>query len=168
MNQAQRTFLIKKIEETTKSHIAALEHEKPNYPNLEKYLLNAIMSEKFELQSTEHLRQAIINKVLNMKESDKLLGDSRNMSWGENHKVITIKVEDVFVIPAAFQELKDAYKAKHSEVSEKVRQIQVQADTLITRIQLASDKTLDKMINEVDDMGDISLMDTKIKLLGNG
>jgi len=33
------------------------------------------------------------------------------------------------------------------------------------RVQLASDKTLQKLINEVDDMGDLSLMDTKLKML---
>jgi hypothetical protein len=30
---------------------------------------------------------------------------------------------------------------------------------------VASDKSLEKLVNEVDDMGDISLMDTRIKLL---
>lgn len=39
---------------------------------------------------------------------------------------------------------------------------------LVTRIQLASDKTLEKMISEVDDMGDVSLMDTKLKSLISG
>jgi len=166
MNQAQRTFLIKKIQDTAKISIDSLEKSIPEYPNLEKYLLNAIMSEKFELQSIEHIRKAIINKVLNMKEKDTLLGDGRN--WNTNNSLIHLPVEDILIIPEAFQKLKENYKLEKNKVSEQVRLITIQSDTLITRIQLASDKTLDKMINEIDDMGDISLMDTKLKLIANG
>ena len=36
-------------------------------------------------------------------------------------------------------------------------------NNLITRIRLASNKTLEKMINEIDDMGEISLFDKKLK-----
>lgn len=40
-----------------------------------------------------------------------------------------------------------------------------QFEGLCTRIQLASNKTLEKMIAEVDDMGDISLVDCTLKAL---
>jgi hypothetical protein len=46
-----------------------------------------------------------------------------------------------------------------------MRQLQIQLETLEVRIMVASDKALQKLINEVDDMGDISLIDTRIKLL---
>lgn len=167
MNQAQRNFLIKKIEDTAKTNIKALKDSAPEYPNLEKYLLHAIMSGKFELQPTEHMRKAILNKVLTLKERDTLLGDPRN-SWSNNHKIISLNVEDVFVIPTEFEAIKAQYQTEKTKIDEQVRSITIQSDTLVTRIQLASDKTLDRMINEIDDMGDISLMDTKIKLLSNG
>lgn len=41
----------------------------------------------------------------------------------------------------------------------------MQSEGLCTRIQLASNKTLEKMIAEVDDMGDISLVDCTLKAL---
>lgn len=77
----------------------------------------------------------------------------------------TIKIKDIFVIPKDYEALWEEYYKKCEEINKEIQQIQIESDTLVTRIQLASDKTLQKMIAEVDDMGDISLMDTKLKSL---
>lgn len=57
---------------------------------------------------------------------------------------------------------------KVKEVDDQIKQLRIQLETLEVRIMVASDKVLQKLINEVDDMGDISLIDTQIKLLDTG
>jgi len=165
MNQTQRSFLIKKIEENIKHKIKALEDSKPEYPSLNNYLLHAVMSGNFELQPIEEIKKILLQKALNAKGNEDWLGNHWGMS---NKSLVTFKADEIFVVPEEYRKRANECKMKQAELQEQIYNLRVQSETLITRIQLASDKVLQKMINEVDDMGDISLMDTKLKLIGNG
>jgi len=165
MNQAQRNFLIKKIEDQVKITCDALNSNKPEYPNLSNWLLHAVLSDSFELQSIDHIKQVIKEKALNAtKDTDWLSGERNSYGGGAGRKV-GFNVKDIFIFSQDYKDRSEKYLIASNEIDEKVKQVKIQAETLITRIQLASDKTLDKMINEIDDMGDISLMDTKIRYL---
>lgn len=163
MNQTQRAFLIKKIDESIKIKIDALKHNLPEQPSLNNYLLHAVMSGNFEIRTNDEIKKSIINKALRSKEGD--------TSWMNNGRgwdsriTIQFRPEEIFIIPEAYNELKKQYDAEVGRINKEIRNLSVQSDALITRIQLASDKTLQTMINEIDDMGNISLMDTKIKML---
>lgn len=162
MNQSQRTFLIKKIEETSKMRIKVLEESLPERPNLENYLLHAVMSGNFQLRTIDEIKETLRQKALKGSERDNWLGNS----WGSGNKTdVHFKPREIFIIPDEYEKLLKEYKERDSEVRERINKIKIEVDTLITRIQLASDKTLQTMINEVDDMGNISLMDTKLKQL---
>jgi len=162
MNQAQRNFLIKKIEESAKVRTEALRSSIPNAPSLNNYLLHAVMSNNFEIKTTEQLKEMVRQMALKAKDRDDWMGNS----WGSaNKSAIHFDAKDFFNVPEEYQKLYNAYKEKRKNAEDEMYSIQVQADTLITRIQLASDKILQTMINEVDDMGNISLMDAKLKLL---
>lgn len=54
---------------------------------------------------------------------------------------------------------------ERSKINKQIEELNIQLQTLEVRIMLASDKHLQKLINEVDDMGDIKLIDSKIKLI---
>ncbi len=165
MNNTQRQFLIKKIEEGVKNTIKALEDCKPIPPSLSNYILHAVMSGKFEIISNDKIKGLIKAMALQSKERDDWMGNS----WGTTRKdKITFDVKEFFVLPPEYSDLYKEYREKTNSLNEQISTIRIQSDTLITRIQLASDKTLQAMINEVDDMGNISLMDTKLKLLTNG
>jgi rRNA maturation endonuclease Nob1 len=53
------------------------------------------------------------------------------------------------------------------KVNQEIAALKLQLETLEIRIMIASDKVLQSIVNEVDDMGDIRLIDTKIKLIGS-
>jgi hypothetical protein len=167
MNQVQRKFLIDKIKERTKITVDAMSREtrEDMPPSLTTYLLHAVMSNNFELRSTEELKETLRKKALTVK-----MGDTNWLGKSSWHTIsddeVLLKAHDFFVIPEEYKKMWNEWREKKNELEEKIRQIQLQSDTLITRIQLASDKVLEKMISEVDDMGDISLMDTKLKMIG--
>lgn len=165
MNQAQRNFLIKKIEDQVKITCEGLKAEKPEQPNLNNWLLHAVLSDNFELQPIEKIRESLRQKALNATKDVNWLTGERDSGWSSGGKGVGFKVSDIFVLSEDYKKRRDEYTIESNSIDEKIRQVKVQSETLITRIQLASDKTLDKMINEIDDMGDISLMDTKIRYL---
>ncbi len=165
MNQTQRSFLIKKIESTVDARIKALEADKPEYPSESNYIFNEAMKGTLKIRPIEELEEWVRQRALNAKSSDRdWLGDT-DTSWGRLEKRVIMKYSEFFIIPEELEKLRTEYWSKRKEIDDKVAEIKNQKEALIFRIQLASDKTLQTMINEVDDMGNLSLMDTKLKLL---
>ena len=164
MNQTQRNFLIKKVSETADSKIKALKETLPKLPSLNNWLLHAVLSGEFNIKSIPELKETIRQYALNANDREDWLGNS----WNTVTKTdVHFKAENFFIIPDEYTIKKERYESEEKIIQDKIYQLKIQKDTLITRIQLASDKLLQKMINEVDDMGDISLIDTKLKMLNN-
>lgn len=165
MNQSQRTFLIKKIEDNIKLKTDHLRDSRPAHPSLNNWLLHSVLSGNFELRTIDEIKEVLRKKALNAKDREDWLGNH----WGTANKSdVNFKASEIFILPKEYTEMANECIKKTNEINEEIRQIAIAGESLVTRIQLASDKTLQTMINEVDDMGNISLMDTKLKLLSNG
>jgi len=166
MNQAQRNYLIKKIEESAKTRIDTLKSSKPEHPNLNNWLLHKVLSNEFELRTIDEIRDHIRKRALNAKGGgENWIGVDK---WSSSLREVKFAVGDIFVLPSEYKEEAEICRKKEKEIDEEIHRIATERDTLITRIQLASDKTLQAMINEVDDMGNISLMDEKLRFLTSG
>lgn len=165
MNNTQRKFLIDKIQKQVNLRIDALRYKESNCPSLNNWILHAVLSNNFELKSISEIKETLRQKALKANDRDDWLGN-KWMSGNKENVVFTI--DQIFVVPDEYAVKRKEYDEQLKADNEEIRNLSIQADTLITRIQLASDKTLQTMINEVDDMGNISLMDTKLKLLTNG
>ena len=163
MNQSQRNFLVEKIEGSVDVKIRALKDSLPEPPHLVNFIYHKVMSGNFDIQDKDVLKSIITDRCINTP-SDKEWNTSTRGGWDKSSK-IEFKLADFFIIPAEFQEKIDKYNIETEETRQQINLIQSQADTLIVRIKLASNSTLESMIREVDDMGNISLMDTKLKAL---
>lgn len=164
MNQTQRQFLIDKITKSVKDQIKELEDSKPKPPNLSNYLLHAVMSGNFEIISNEEIKALIVAKALKGKSGENWLG-SRYAFGNNDAREIYFSLTDFFIIPPAYKELRNDYIEKVKAVDQQVYQLNIQLETLVTRIQLASNGTLQQVISEVDDMGNLSLFDSSMKRL---
>ena len=163
MNQSQRNFLVDRIEEQVKAKKKMLEDSLPEAPSLVNYLFHKIMSNDFDIKEKDEIKQMIIEKCLSAKDGkDWASGDSH---WSATKRNITFKLEDFFVIPDEYQRRFDEYHKERSNIHQEINLLNTQAETLIVRIKLASNSVLESLIREVDDMGNISLMDTKLKAL---
>jgi hypothetical protein len=167
MNAVQRKFLIEKIQAKVKAKISELEKQEKKPISLSAYMMHLVLSDKFELQPMEHIREAIKLKALNVSDGrvKNFLGDGDRYGDFSTMNKLILKMDDIFVIPEdRAQEIKETNDF-NAKLDEQIKELKLQSETIEVRIMLASDKTLQKMINEIDDMGDISLIDTKIKLL---
>lgn len=164
MNQVQRKFLIDKIEKQSKVIVDALRASLPKPPNPQTYLFHAVMSGNFEIITQEEMRALLLDRALNAdgKEFSWLVETN---TWGDlNHKRhVSFPLWKIFKQPPDYKALWDKYEAKTKELNDQITAQVQQTDSLVTRIQLASDKTLEKVISEIDNMRDISLFDTKLR-----
>lgn len=170
MNSTQRKYLCDKITEKVKAKVKDLESRKVEIPSIAAYMMHEILSDRFEIKPNDQLRTMVISRAkkgLSNPRPDDFMGDTN--SWGShsgnNKNKVVLSFEEFFVLPESYQTALNNAKAINENLRQQIRDLNIQAETLETRIMLASDKTLQTMINEVDDMGDISLVDTKLKLL---
>lgn len=163
MNNTQRKFLIEKIQEKTKAKIEALKKERMDYPNASNYFFKAIMNDTLELRSPEIIKSALKLKALNAREGENWLSNDRT-GW-EKEKVVKLKIEELLVLPDDYTKEVNKVTEFNKSIQEKINELNLYLDTIEMRIQLASDKTLLALINDIDDMGDIRLIDSNLKLL---
>jgi len=164
MNQAQRNFLIQKIRDGVNAQVKLIEGNKEEPPSLSNYLLHAVMAGTFEIITNDQIKELIRKKALNSKaNSDSWM--SRDSGWGSSDKKLAFDPKDFFILPEEYKKLWDEHRIRQEQIHQEVNDLKIKTDGLITRIQLASDKTLQAMINEIDDMGNITLMDTTLKSL---
>lgn len=165
MNQSQRNFLIERIEKLGKIKRDALEKSIPQKPSLNLYLFKEVMSGNVNIISNEKIIELIEDKALISNDNgDDWLGNAWQRSSKEH---INFLIKDFFIIPDEYRAKFDRYKKEKDTILERIRQLIIEEDTVITRIKLASNSTLENMIKEVDDMGNLSLMDTKLRQLTN-
>jgi len=163
MNASQRKFLIEKIQNTTRKRIQELTDSKKKYPSVSNYLFKAILQDQLELESEEHILAALKRKALAGTE-DKNWLSNQYMGY-EKYSTVTLQVSDLIVLPEDYKKELDNVREFNKSIDEEITLLKAQLNTVEMRVQLASDNVLQKLINEVDDMGDLSLIDTKIKLL---
>lgn len=163
MNTAQRKFLIERIQYKVREKIKELKEEMVEYPSASNYIFKAIMEGKLELQPHEVIIKALKQMALDAKEGKNWLSD-KSMGW-EKERTVCLEIDELIIVPSDYDEERKRVKAHNDKIEAEIDLLKTQLDTIEVRVQLASDKTLQNLINQVDDMGDLSLVDTKLKLL---
>lgn len=164
MNQTQRKFLIEKIQEETKKRIDILNGTKKELPSASNYIFKAILNDTLELQPKEHILTILKERALKSKEGTNWLSDSR-MGWGKEMAINFKRHDDILVLPPEYKRELDEIVNFNKSIELEVKSLKEYLNGIEMRIQLASNDTLKSLINEVDDLGDVKLIDTKVKLL---
>lgn len=166
MNSQQRKFLVDKITKKTKAHIRLLENSKPKRLDLDVYMLHQVMSSDFEIKSNEELRQLVLEKALKAGNSEKSKEDWLGSAWSSsNRKGVYFTLDEFFVIPEKYKQMQRDRDEEIKKIEQEIADLYLKLETLEIRIMVASDKVLQQIVNDVDDMGDIGLIDTRIKLI---
>lgn len=163
MNSTQRKFLVDKIQEKVTARVKELQEQRLSYPSASNYLFKAVLNNELKLQSEEVILEAIKQKALQAKEGSNWLSEEYMGMNKEN--TIKIAIKSLFVLPEDYYTEYKRVKEFNEKIEAEIKQLKIEKDSIEMRIQLASDKTLQNLINEVDDMGDISLVNTKLKLI---
>lgn len=163
MNAQQRKFLIERIQQKVKDKIKALQDSYLEYPSASNFIFKAILNNELKLQPEDVILNTLKQKALNAKDGQNWLSEER---MGANKETsVRIPLAGFIVLPEDYYKEYTRVESHNRKIKEDISVLKIQLDTIEVRIQLASDKRLEKLINEVDDMGDLSLIDTNLKLL---
>ena len=164
MNSTQRKFLIEKIQEETKKKIQELTKSKLEYPNASHYVFKAILDGSLKIQAEEHILSVLKDRALKSVEGRNWLSED-TMGFEKLRAIKFHRYEDVLIMPEDYKERMKEVSDFNKAVEAKIDELKVYLNTIEVRIQLSSDNALKSLMNDVDDMGDIKLIDTKVKLL---
>lgn len=163
MNTAQRKFLLERIQQKAKEKIEELKNGRIAYPSIDNYIFKAILTDNLELQPNEIILSALKAKAVRAKAGENWLSEDRMGVYKSN--TIRLSIEELIKLPNDYNAELQKVKEHNAKIDKEIALLKIQLDTIEVRVQLASDKILEKLINEVDDMGSLSLIDTKLKLL---
>jgi hypothetical protein len=165
MNQDQRKFLLARVEKTHKEELRKLSEEKPSEPSLNNYLIAAILDNSIELKSLDDIKSSIRKKVLALGPQETLTSSPH--SWRDNHASsheITLTAGVIFVYPKAYLDAYAEWEAKVKEVDQRIVKLNATTETLLLKIQIGSNTSLDRLVDSVDNMIDLTLMNNKLML----
>lgn len=163
MNAQQRKFLIDKIQDKTKKKIEELRSSKLEYPSASNYIFKAILNDELEIQPSNIILKALKDKAIRAKEGQNWLSEER-MGF-DRERTVKMDLRDLVVVPDDYSIELERVREFNKKIDEEIQLYRISLDTIEMRIQLASDRTLQNLINEVDDMGELKLIDTKLKML---
>lgn len=163
MNAKQRQFLVDKLQANIKAQVEGLKSERLAYPSIDNYLFRAVLNDTLAIQPAEVILSALKKKAMAAKAGENWLSDQRMGVY--KHTTVRLDIRDLVVLPEDYKAELERVKKTNEEINGKIAELMAYLNTIETRIQLASDAVLQRVINEVDDMGDVRLIDTTIKML---
>lgn len=167
MNQDQRKFLLARVEQTYKTEERKLDEDKPKEPSLNNYLVAAVLDGSIKMKSIEEIRDHVRDKVLKLGNQETLVHETMSRyssSTDTPYHSISLQAAAVFVLPDAYLKAKEEYETKKAAIEKKKDALYAQKETLLLKIQIGSNTSLDRLIDSVDNMIDITLMNSKLML----
>lgn len=171
MNQKQREFLIGEINRTYKRQLDELKAQRGTAPSLNNYIISAIMTGTIKFQPLAMMQAEIKARVLKMGNAD-ILVKEENSRWRydnnqdslETNHYLNINAKYIFVLPPEYVEARKEYEEKEMTINNQIKMLGEYKDTLILKIQIGSDKVLDKLIEQADNLADLNLMNSRLAL----
>ena len=172
MNQTQRDYLIKTVERTYSDQIDELKSKVPDKPSLNNYIVAAFLDNTIQINDIEALKAKIRNYVLKFGHTDRLIeteSDSfyRRRQMENDTDLVKLEAADLFIIPQNYLDVLKEYEDKKAELNNKIDELEAIKNTIVMKIQIGSSATMDKIILQVDNMGDLNLLNNQLKL-GDG
>lgn len=161
MNVQQRKFLVEKLQTKTKERIEKLRKTKLDYPSASNYLFKAAMNGTLKLRDNEEILSVLKRMALEAKEGTNWLSDERMGYYKESH--VRLRIEELMVLPEDLLEERRRVAEHNRTIEQEIETLTNQLDNLELRVHLASESVLKSFVNEVDDMGNLTLFDMALK-----
>lgn len=167
MNQDQRKFLLARVEQTYRTENEKLREKMPKEPSLNNYMVAAILEGSLKMKSIDSIREHIRDKVIRLGNKETLIHETHSRYHSDDDKEyhsIDLQADAVFEFPEAYLQAMLKYNADKKSVEDQIEKLSAQKETLLLKIQIGSNVVLDRLIDSVDNMVDITLMNSKLML----
>lgn len=171
MNQHQRKFLLEEIEKLYKTERSAIIARRPKAPSLNNYLIAAILDGTAVMRPIEEIRNHIRQRARDLGKSESLV-ETRSQNWSRADRETT---EDVLHLPALimyeappeYSRLHEAYEKQSKEWEAELASLEASISAMRIKIQVGSDKALEALVDQADNICRLSLTKSSQLLLAH-
>lgn len=168
MNQTQREFLIRKINSSYNDEVERLKKGIGKKPSLNNYLVASFLDNSIQFNDIDNLKIKIRENVLKFGTEDCLI-KLKSDRWGNNNinvdkEICEVIAEDLFIIPDNYKDELKIYNDNKEKIEKEISNITAIRDTILMKIQLGSNKVLDNLIEQADNLVDLDLVNTNLLL----
>jgi hypothetical protein len=168
MNQKQREFLTKHITSVHDQKVRELKNKMRQEPSLNNHLVASFLDGSAAFNDIKKLREKIHQRVLKMSSGEVLIKKermSRGIMGGRTEEnTIQLRAEDLFIIPETYTKELDEVNAHNAKIEDEIQLLKDMLNTIIMKIQIGSDKHLAPLIEDVENIGDLRLVNSQLLL----
>lgn len=167
MNQEQRKFLVEQVQKTYKEQVDKLKRQIPERPSLNNYIVAAFLDNSIQFNDIEKLRNKMRETVLKFGISDRLVKEKNSWAREMNEKnadSVWVDANDLFIIPQNYRDALIEYEKIKNTIDKQIDDLESTQRTIIMKIQIGSTTALDKLVMQVDSIGDLNLLNTQLMI----
>ena len=168
MNQDQRKFLVEQVHKTYDEQVRKLKEQIPERPSLNNYLIAAFLDNTIKFNDIHVLQIKMRNAVLKFGVSDYLI--KREEEWRrpcrdkDDKPVVEVDPNDLFIIPQNYKDALAEYEEIKTRIEKQISDLEATQRTIIMKIQVGSNTAMDKLVMQIDSIGDLNLLNTQLML----
>jgi hypothetical protein len=174
MNEAQRKFLTQRIDNIYKAESEKLRKKIPSRPSLNNYMIAAFLDGSVKFNDIDILKKKIRDRVLKMGSESQFIEskNKRGYDWDDDDDdapthTVMLNAEELFIVPEAYLVALREYEAAKEKVTSALANLSAQHDTVTLKIQVGSSKALDKLVEQVDNLADLTIINSQLTLGSN-
>lgn len=166
MNQKQMEFLISRVSNIYDQERKKLAEVKPDKPDLSNHLVAAILSGTVKYKSVDHLAKVVKERVLKGGKKKAFLTSDSHYRYSDDDEgdKILMNALDIFEPPIEYLKQLERYEKELTEWDAKNETLRQIHDSLNIKIQIGSDKVLDSLIEEADNLGSLQLVNSRLTI----
>jgi hypothetical protein len=166
MNQEQRKFLTEQVQKTYNNQVSKLKEGIPEKPSLNNYLVAAFLDNTIKFNDIDILRSKMHETVLRFGISDRLIKerDSYNRRHNQGSEIVEINPEDLFIIPQNYISAVSEYEELKTKIEKQIDELESTQRTIIMKIQVGSSAAMDKLVMQIDSVGDLNILNAQLML----
>ena len=165
MNKEQRKFLSDRISKEAAAQMEAVRESIPEKPSLNNYMVAAFLDGTAQLRTVDEIKDSIRKTVLAFGASDTLVHDGGGYRNSDKEgKVEGIMADELFVLPQAYLDKLQEWKEVSTKAEAEMKKIRSIANTLEMKIQIGSNEALVRLVDQIDNIGDLQLVNNQLLL----
>ena len=168
MNQDQRKYLVAAVEKQGCLQRKKLQDQLTVKPSLNNYLTAAFLDNSIQFADIGELKKKMRAEVLKYGTKDRLVAEpDRWNNQSKDKDTVNVLAADLFIIPTEYISALAEYEKQNAAIDKQIEDLDATQQTIIMKIQIGSSAALEKLVMQIDNIGDLSLVNTQL-MIGAG
>lgn len=164
MNQKHREYLVSHVSKIHRAKVSEIEKDMPKEPSMNNHLIAAFLDNTVVMKDLEGLKSKIKDRVIKLGSDEALISEDTRWNSDRKKRWVKLNAVDLFEMPQSYLDAVKEYECKRDEIHKQVNDLNAVMNTIEMKINIGSDKHLQVLIEDVDNIADLNLVNSQLLL----